>query len=184
MVAFDAHKATIAVAVCEEDGATPAFYGTIPNEAMSVRRLIDKVGAKGIELEVAYEAGPTGFTLYRQLTRMGVRCSVVAPSLIPRRSGDLTAICNSHLRHVLVESAHHARHAPNANGAAKQRQAGVPADIVDMAWKAQERLHRRYRNLSPRWPTIRCTRRHESSGGVARSRGWHSPRASSRAPMR
>jgi transposase len=36
----------------------------------------------------AYEAGPCGYWLYRYLTRRGLTCSVVAPSLIPRKPGD------------------------------------------------------------------------------------------------
>jgi transposase len=37
---------------------------------------------------VAYEAGPTGFGLYRSLTAAGIRCEVVAPSKLQRPSGD------------------------------------------------------------------------------------------------
>ena len=37
---------------------------------------------------VAYEAGPTGFGLYRSLTSAGIRCEVVAPSKLQRPSGD------------------------------------------------------------------------------------------------
>lgn len=37
---------------------------------------------------VAYEAGPTGFGLYRHLSAAGVRCEVVAPSKITRAAGD------------------------------------------------------------------------------------------------
>jgi len=37
---------------------------------------------------VAYEAGPTGFGLFRALTDAGVRCEVVAPSKLQRPAGD------------------------------------------------------------------------------------------------
>jgi hypothetical protein len=37
---------------------------------------------------LCYEAGPTGYGLHRQLTTLGHRCTVVAPSLIPRKPGD------------------------------------------------------------------------------------------------
>jgi transposase len=37
---------------------------------------------------VAYEAGPTGFGLYRALTAAGIRCVVAAPSKLHRPSGD------------------------------------------------------------------------------------------------
>jgi transposase len=39
-------------------------------------------------LRACYEAGPTGFELARLLASMGVRCEVVAPSLIPKAPGD------------------------------------------------------------------------------------------------
>src|SRR5262245_47165556 len=35
-----------------------------------------------------YEAGPTGFGLYRHLVGRGIECQVVAPALVPRRPGD------------------------------------------------------------------------------------------------
>jgi transposase len=47
-----------------------------------------RLGRPDVELRVAYEAGPTGYALHRQLTKLGIACSVVAPSLIPKRSGD------------------------------------------------------------------------------------------------
>jgi transposase len=40
-----------------------------------------------VRLIAAYEAGPTGYALHRQLTRLGVECVIVAPSLIPKRAG-------------------------------------------------------------------------------------------------
>jgi transposase len=37
---------------------------------------------------VAYEAGPTGFGLYRHLTAAGIRCEVAAPSKVHKPAGD------------------------------------------------------------------------------------------------
>ncbi len=39
-------------------------------------------------MRACYEAGPTGYVLYWQLTQMKVRCEVIAPSLIPIKAGD------------------------------------------------------------------------------------------------
>src|SRR4029077_4319237 len=39
-------------------------------------------------LHFCYEAGPTGYGLHRQLTELGHVCDVVAPTMIPKRSGD------------------------------------------------------------------------------------------------
>ena len=35
------------------------------------------------QLRACYEAGPTGYELYWQLTQLGVECAVVAPTLVP-----------------------------------------------------------------------------------------------------
>ncbi len=86
-VGLDVHAATIAVAVAEDTGCVEE-RGTIPNEAQAVRRLIGRLSEPGVRLSVAYEAGPTGYALHRQLSGLGVECMVVAPSLIPRTPGD------------------------------------------------------------------------------------------------
>jgi transposase len=84
---LDVHKASISVAIAEESGP-PTTYGRIPNEPAGIRTLMTRLGGPGIELRVAYEAGPTGYALHRQLTRLGIACLVVAPSLIPRQPGN------------------------------------------------------------------------------------------------
>ena len=85
-VGLDVHAETIAVAVAEGRGQVRAL-GTIPNRPEAVRRLLGKVGKPG-ELRVCYEAGPTGYALYWQLTAMGIACEVIAPSLAPAKPGD------------------------------------------------------------------------------------------------
>jgi hypothetical protein len=65
------------VAVAEPDGEVRSL-GVIPNRAESVRRLVSKLD-KPEQLRVRYEAGPTGYVLYWQLTQLGVHCDVVAP---------------------------------------------------------------------------------------------------------
>jgi transposase len=59
----------------------------IPNRPESVRKLMKKLGAPRM-LRVCYEAGPTGYVLYWQLSRMGIHCDVVAPTLVPVKAGD------------------------------------------------------------------------------------------------
>ena len=85
-VGLDVHAETIAVAVAEPGGEVRSL-GVVPNRAESVRRLIGKLG-KPEHLRVCYEAGPTGYVLYWQLTQLGVQCEVVAPTLVPVKSGD------------------------------------------------------------------------------------------------
>lgn len=86
-IGLDVHKASIAVAIAEEEGA-PSSYGTIANDPSAIRTLMTRLGGPEVQLRVAYEAGPTGYGVHRQLTSSGIECMVVAPSLIPKRAGD------------------------------------------------------------------------------------------------
>ena len=83
---LDVHAETIAVAVAEPDGEVRSL-GIIPNREESVRKLVKKLGPVE-QLQACYEAGPTGYVLYWQLTALGVKCEVVAPSLVPVKAGD------------------------------------------------------------------------------------------------
>jgi transposase len=85
-IGLDVHAQTIAVAVAELGGEVRSL-GVIPNRVESVRRLIGKLG-KPEQLRVCYEAGPTGYVLYWQLSELGVKCEVIAPTLVPVKAGD------------------------------------------------------------------------------------------------
>lgn len=85
-VGLDVHAETIAVAVAEASGEVRSL-GTIPNTPEAVHRLVTKLGPRE-RLQVCYEAGPTGYVLYRELTALGVACAVVAPTLVPVKAGD------------------------------------------------------------------------------------------------
>jgi transposase len=85
-VGLDVHAETISVAVAEQDGEIRSL-GMIANREESIRKLVKKLGPAE-ELRFCYEAGPTGYALYWQLTRMGAKCEVVAPTLVPVKAGD------------------------------------------------------------------------------------------------
>jgi transposase len=84
---LDVHADTIAVAIAEggRDGEVRSL-GVISNEPEAIRKLIQKLGKKG--LRACYEAGPTGYVVYWQLTELGIDCEVIAPTLVPQKSGD------------------------------------------------------------------------------------------------
>jgi transposase len=85
-IGLDVHAETIAVAVAEPHGEVRSM-GVIPNRAAAIRQLIKKLGPTK-RLRVCYEAGPTGYVVYWQLTALGVACDVVAPTLVPVKPGD------------------------------------------------------------------------------------------------
>ncbi len=88
-VGLDVHKDSIAVAHAAGDStAPPVFVGAIGSREADLDQLLRRLQSKAASLAVAYEAGPSGYGLYRYLTAKGVACQVVAPSLIPRRPGD------------------------------------------------------------------------------------------------
>src|SRR5438093_13298221 len=80
IVGLDVHAETIAVAVAEQDGEIRSL-GMIPNREEAVGKLVKKLGPVE-QLRFCYEAGPTGYVLYWQLTKMGAACSVVARTLV------------------------------------------------------------------------------------------------------
>ena len=83
---MDVHAETIAVAIAEPDGVVRSL-GTIANRAESIRKLVKKLGSVE-QLRACYEAGPTGYVLYWQLAELGVKCEVIAPTLVPVKAGD------------------------------------------------------------------------------------------------
>ena len=84
-IGLDVHKETIAVAVLRP-GGLECDERVIANTPEALRRLIARFPDRAT-LRTCYEAGPTGYDTHRLLTDLGVPCEVIAPSLIPRRSG-------------------------------------------------------------------------------------------------
>ena len=64
------------------------------------------------------------------------------------RRGGITKSGNAHLRRIVVESAWCYRHLPRVGEKLRKRHEGLPAEITEIAWKAQNRLHKRYMKLT------------------------------------
>lgn len=87
-VGMDVHKETIAIAVFRDSNKNVEFERTIRNEPGKVRKFFNKLKEKEESILSCYEAGPTGFVLYRILEEMEITCYIAAPSLLPRKPGD------------------------------------------------------------------------------------------------
>jgi transposase len=88
-VAFDTSKLRNAVAIADGGRAGEVrFLGEIENSAAATAKLVRKLAGKYGRLTFCYEAGPTGYGLYRQIKNLGHACIVAAPSLIPKKPGD------------------------------------------------------------------------------------------------
>ena len=87
-VGMDVHKETIALALIRDNSRKIEFERKIKNEPTQIKKFFKKHKDKGENIICCYEAGPTGFTLYRLLDDMGITCYVIAPSLLPRKPGD------------------------------------------------------------------------------------------------
>ena len=88
-VAFDVSKTKHAVAIADGGrGGEVRFLGDISSSPAAVERLIRKLAGRYGKLHFCYEAGPTGYGLYRQIQALGHACLVIAPALIPKRPGE------------------------------------------------------------------------------------------------
>ncbi len=88
-ISLDVHKKNIVMAECKEPGISE-FIGEFFNTDAGVKKLLKKLKkiSEEYEVKICYEAGPCGYALKRILDKRGFYCEVVAPSLIPVRTGD------------------------------------------------------------------------------------------------
>src|SRR3954453_16566961 len=80
-VGLDVHARSIRLAAVRADELLEER--TLPYDEEAVERLL----RCWPRVRCCYEAGPTGFGLYRHLVERGIDCAVVAPGLVPQRPG-------------------------------------------------------------------------------------------------
>jgi transposase len=88
-IGIDTAKLRNAIAVAEAGRKGEVRYlGEVDTSEVATRTLIAKLAAKYGKLTFCYEAGPTGYGLYRLIASLGHTCIVAAPSLIPKKPGE------------------------------------------------------------------------------------------------
>ena len=83
---MDVHKDSITIAVLPASAKTPTRLERLPNDLPKLQKWIARVARDG-EIRACYEASGAGYVLHRALREGGYACDVIAPSLIPKRSG-------------------------------------------------------------------------------------------------
>lgn len=87
-VGIDAHKNDHKVYLINE-GKEQSSEWVVKNHPKEVKKCMKRIKKQAVgEVIVCYEAGPCGFVLQRQIEAEGIRCMVVAPSLIPVKPGE------------------------------------------------------------------------------------------------
>lgn len=86
-VGLDVHKDTIVIAVADVGREAAEEFAVIAHDYPLLLKKLKRLGAPA-QLRCCYEAGPTGYGLYRGLREAGIDCQVVAPSLVPTKAGD------------------------------------------------------------------------------------------------
>jgi transposase len=91
-IGLDVHKEVIVIGVAKAGGDEAFIHGKCSSDVRRFlkvfRSLLKKYEWQKQDVKICYEAGPCGFPLVRHLTRIGFCAEVIAPSLIPSKSGD------------------------------------------------------------------------------------------------
>lgn len=88
-IGLDVHINSISIGIADQGREGEVrYYGQIDNNTDQLTKVFRKFISQGFEIKCVYEAGGCGYHLYRFLTHNGIDCSVVAPSKIPRKSGE------------------------------------------------------------------------------------------------
>ena len=92
-IGLDVHKESVAIAYSKLNSRSEAIYhgtcgGSNPAVEKALRKLAKQLKVKFQDLNICYEAGPTGFVLGRRLIQLGLDCVLCAPSKTERKLGD------------------------------------------------------------------------------------------------
>ena len=86
-IGLDVHKESVGTGVLPSWSGKVMEAVRIENTAGAIEKLAKRLSRMG-DIEFVYEAGPCGYEIQRQLTKLGYFCAVVAPGLIPVKACD------------------------------------------------------------------------------------------------
>jgi transposase len=141
-----------------------------------VTKLVRRLASRHGKLTFCYEAGPTGYGLYRLITRLGHECQVIAPSLVPKkpgdrvktnrrdalslarlsRAGELTAVWTPDERHEAMRDLVRARSAAVSDLRAKRQQLGALMLRLGRVYGGKKTWTRAHMNwlMSQKWTPL------------------------------
>ena len=161
-VGLDVHAKTIAIAVAEEGRGEARFLSTTTNDLTRLLRVLDRLGPRE-GLHCAYEAGPTGYGLQRELAKLGIRCDVIAPSKMPKAPGDRVKTDRRdalRLAHYLRSGDLVAIHIPDEACEAMRDLLRSREDAKRAQLRARHQLSKFLLRQGRRWPKSNWTKRH------------------------
>jgi transposase len=133
------------------DRAIEALWPESPHAATIARlrcfRGVDTLTAAGIASEVG------GFARFAKPKLVAGYLGITPSERTSdekRRQGAITKAGSKHARRLLVEASHHYARAPRIGKELRERQAGQDPRVVEVAWRAQRRLHARWQHLGQR----------------------------------
>ena len=142
-VGMDVHKESIDVATGDEAGGEVRHHGKVGGDLESVKKLVRKMESSAGELIFVYEAGPSGFWIYRFLRSRGHACWVVSPGLTPRSNTDrIKTDRRDALKLCRLARAGElsAIHVPDETDEAMRDLVRTREDVVSMLRQARQRL--------------------------------------------
>ncbi len=143
-IGMDVHKNSITIAIADEGRQGQVRpYGTIKNNFAELDKFCRRLVSTASQLHFVYEAGPCGYGIYRHLNSKDFNCMVVAPSMIPRKSGD--RIKNDHRDARMLARLHRAGeltavYVPDEQDEAMRDLSRAREDAVIATRKAKQRL--------------------------------------------
>ncbi|EMO94750.1 transposase, partial [Leptospira interrogans str. UI 13372] len=85
---MDVHKETISFAYLTSKSKDVVKEQQIKHNEVQIKKFVNKLKSEWNGIHCCYEAGVTGYPLYRYLNSLGVNCTLVAPGKIPRQNSD------------------------------------------------------------------------------------------------